>query len=151
LRDELGRLGSQVEWGVKIYVDSAESDDGRTDPPLGGTGGDYLNSRRRSRERAANERSRLNDLVAQVDRSVSVLSTAEVVRPARSTGAGAPVFCASYLVSIPDEERFLGTLDNLQQTLSAQGIRIERTGPWPPYDFVTVHLDEPVVTLGETS
>lgn len=151
LRAELARLGEHVEWGVKVFTPSGDASEDGPDEQVSGTGSDYLRSRQRGRERAATRRSRLNDLVAQIDQRASELSTAEVVQPARPTADGAPVFCASYLLPLPDEQRFLGTLDELQETLSSQGIRIEKTGPWPPYHFVTVRLDEPLERLGEAS
>ena len=151
LRDELARLGSHVEWGLKLYAENADADDDGSADEVSETGSEYLRKKQRGREHAVSERARLNEMAAHVDRSLQVLSTAEVIQPPRSTAAGAPLFCASYLVPLPEEQRFLGTLDDLQRSMSSQGIRIERTGPWPPYDFVTVHLDEPVATPGEPS
>jgi hypothetical protein len=47
----------------------------------------------------------------------------------------------AYLVEKQGEERFRQTVTRLTETLSAEGVVLELTGPWPPYSFASLNAD----------
>lgn len=48
---------------------------------------------------------------------------------------------ATHLVTIASEEEFKHAVKTLSAEYDAQGIRIEVSGPWPPYHFVDIDFD----------
>ena len=68
--------------------------------------------------------------------SIANLLTLAQHRP-EMTGRSLPmIFNASYLVADAETEQFHAEFDRLGQDLAGLGIELERTGPWPPYNFV---------------
>jgi hypothetical protein len=96
---------------------------------------------RRRQQLAAREEARgvTAQLVDQVDGALRVVAVDAVRLPAQnrelSGHSGDMVLNAAYLVCDPAELRACAEL--LQQRYEAQGVRIELTGPWPPYNFVS--------------
>jgi hypothetical protein len=136
--DALGRLEGRQEWGVKVLLDrdrSAPASDEATQED----GLAYL--ARRRQQLAAREEARgvTAQLVDQVDGALRVVAVDAVRLPAQnrelSGHSGDMVLNAAYLVCDPAELRACAEL--LQQRYEAQGVRIELTGPWPPYNFVS--------------
>jgi Gas vesicle synthesis protein GvpL/GvpF len=138
LMDALGRLEGRQEWGVKLLLDrdrlASATDDDQAEGGLA-----YL-ARRRSQLAAREEaRGLAAQLVDQVDGALRVVAVDAVRLPAQnrelSHHEGEMVLNAAYLVGDPDELR--ACVDLLQKRYAAQGARIDLTGPWPPYNFVT--------------
>jgi hypothetical protein len=136
--EALGRLEGRQEWGVKVLLDrdrSAPASDEATQED----GLAYL--ARRRQQLAAREEARgvTAQLVDQVDGALRVVAVDAVRLPAQnrelSGHSGDMVLNAAYLVCDPAELRACAEL--LQQRYEAQGVRIELTGPWPPYNFVS--------------
>ena len=62
---------------------------------------------------------------------------------APDAGAGTTrdvVLNAAYLVADSDTVRFHALASELSQRYAAQGLSLELTGPWPPYNFVSLDL-----------
>jgi hypothetical protein len=136
--EALGRLEGRQEWGVKVLLDrdrsAPASDEAAQEDGLA-----YL--ARRRQQLAAREEARgvTAQLVDQVDGALRVVAVDAVRLPAQnrelSGHSGDMVLNAAYLVCDPAELRACAEL--LQQRYEAQGVRIELTGPWPPYNFVS--------------
>jgi len=138
LAEALGRLEGRQEWGVKVLLDrDRPAPAGEAAHDEGGLA--YL-ARRRSQLAAREEaRGLAGQLADQVDGALRVVAIDAVRLPAQnrelSRHEGDMVLNAAYLIGDPAE---LGAcVDALQERYAAQGARIDLTGPWPPYNFVT--------------
>ncbi|MFE6666162.1 GvpL/GvpF family gas vesicle protein [Streptomyces sp. NPDC057697] len=137
----LTELAAQVEWGVKLYVEvaapsgspAAEADEASGLSP----GRAYLSRRRAQRharedafqdaERAA-ERVRVAACAHAVDRVQHRLQQGELaLRP------GENVVNDAYLVPLGRTEEFRAAVTRAAEGF--EGVRVEITGPWPPYSF----------------
>jgi hypothetical protein len=139
----LRRISGCVEWGVKAYADRQPeaSDDSAASAgasgPGGGAGAAYLQRRR-------------NQLTAQKDARRETLASAERIHAELSryaaetrvhapqapqlTGIKAPMILnAAYLLDSAHGEDFAAAVAALADQYP--GVRLELTGPWPPYSF----------------
>jgi hypothetical protein len=138
LTEALGRLEGREEWGVKVLLDRDRS---AAAPEEAKEEGGLAYLARRRQQLAAREEARglTAQLVDQVDGALRVVAVDAVRLPAQnrelSGHSGDMVLNAAYLVCDPAELR--ECVEALQQRHEAQGVRIELTGPWPPYNFVT--------------
>ncbi|MER7707125.1 GvpL/GvpF family gas vesicle protein [Kitasatospora sp. NPDC097605] len=148
-RDELTaalrRIAGRVEWGVKAYL-------GPADPPPDVDGGDprqdpstrpgtaYL-LRRQARHRrqeqahqqAANDALRVHTALARSAAS----AVCHPLQQSGATGSAEPMLLnGAYLV----EQTLTAAFHEAVVALSTRfpGLRLETTGPWPPYSFTAV-------------
>jgi hypothetical protein len=143
LAEALGRLEGRQEWGVKVLLglrgQTPQSSAGLRGQTPQSSGAAYL-ARRRGQLAAREEaRTTAAQLADQVDGALRVVAVDAVRLPAQnrelSRHEGDMVLNAAYLVGDPAE---LGAcVEALQERYAAQGARIDLTGPWPPYNFVT--------------
>lgn len=135
----LGQMAGRAEWGVKVYVDprqAATSDDARAaDRERPGTA--YLLRRKAQQgERTQRIRDAMDD-AQQIHAALATTAAAATCHPlqtSESSGRSEPmVLNGAYLV---DEDR-LPDLQAMVDSLAARHpeLRIEVTGPWPPYSF----------------
>jgi hypothetical protein len=142
-RSALRRISGHMEWGVKAYAErQPEASDDSTvtagsSGPGGGAGAAYLQRRR-------------NQLTAQKTARRETLASAEMIHAELSryadetrvhapqapqlTGIKAPMILnAAYLLDSTRGEEFATAVTALAGQHS--GLRLELTGPWPPYSF----------------
>jgi hypothetical protein len=144
-RSALRRISGRNEWGVKAYAerrpDPGDDDSGAaTEPPSDertGPGTAYLRRRR-------------DQLTAQKNASRETVASAETIHTELSryaagaglhppqvpqlTGTKAPMILnAAYLVDTGRGEDFAAAVAALAGR--HPGLRLELTGPWPPYSF----------------
>lgn len=142
-RSALRRISGRMEWGVKAYADRqpGASDDSAVPAvasgPGGGAGAAYLQRRR-------------NQLTAQKNARRETLASAEMIHAELSryaaetrvhnpqapqlTGIKAPMLLnAAYLLDSARGEEFAAAVAALAS--QHPGLRLELTGPWPPYSF----------------
>ncbi|KPC60821.1 GvpL/GvpF family gas vesicle protein [Streptomyces chattanoogensis] len=153
--DRLSALEAQVEWGVKIFVEAAETSEAAEaarqpdePPPDAGLspGRAYL-SRRRAQRHARDDAYRDAERAA---RRVEDAARAHAVdrvqhRPQQgelARGPGENVVNDAYLVPREHAESFHA--DVLRAAEGIPGVRIEITGPWAPYSFATPADAEPL-------
>jgi hypothetical protein len=139
----LQRLDGRTEWGVKVFGDpaaapgtgeSASDDTGEANP-----GTSYLLRRRNARAereravRAATEHGeRLHARLARL----SVASRHHALGGAVAReGTGTLLLNGAYLV---DDRDFVAFRDAVGAETGDAGVRVELTGPWPPYSFASV-------------
>jgi hypothetical protein len=124
LSGALDRLRGCSEWGVKLFAARP-----RDDAVAAEHGADYLARKRRARE----ERERSFERVSQVHDALSAVAVAAIANPAQhrdAHGRDADMLLnGSYLVDDGREREFREL---------AEGLGAEVTGPWPPYNFVSV-------------
>jgi hypothetical protein len=141
----LRRVAGRVEWGVKISAGSAAAVQGFPEDDRGGAGasgpGAAFLRRRRTQLTAREEASRAAAADAEkIHLALGGLAVASYARPPQDrqlTGhAERMILNGAYLV---DREGSAGFADAVYR-LGAEcpDLRMELTGPWPPYSFAVV-------------
>jgi hypothetical protein len=140
----LERLEGRQEWGVKLLVDSdrlAATAAPAGDQAQGEGGAAYLARRRHEREAREAARALAAQIVGEVDGSLQAHAIDAVRLPAQnrelSGHTGDMVLNAAYLVDAEAVGELRGCIAELQERHGEVGARLELTGPWPPYNFVT--------------
>jgi hypothetical protein len=136
----LERLSGRFEWGVKVYAEPARE---RPAPrPAAGdrpSGVAYLRRKQAEQEQRAAAQRDGAALAAELHRAIAARAHAAVSRPQqdpRLSGRRAPMLLnGAYLVDRADEEAFAAAVHQLAERHQPAGLRLELTGPWPPYSF----------------
>jgi hypothetical protein len=138
----LDRVTAREEWGVKAYA--VQPAEGRAAPPTtrpghaaGGQGAAYLRRRRTeltARQDARREATASADAVHAELRRQAVESR---LHPAQSPQLTATrddmILNAAYLLEKSRSDGFAAAVEDMAGRY--QAIRLELTGPWPPYSF----------------
>jgi Gas vesicle synthesis protein GvpL/GvpF len=158
LREALERLDGRREWGVKLLVDRAAlAAAARTRSPEVAAlqdelaersgGGAYMHERKLERlvgelvdrlaaELAEDVHARLGDWAAD-----SVLNPPQ--NRELSGHEGEMILNGAYLVETKRTEGLRRLLSQLEERHRELGARLELTGPWPPYNFVSREAGAP--------
>ncbi|MEU0567008.1 GvpL/GvpF family gas vesicle protein [Nonomuraea sp. NPDC005983] len=142
----LSRVAGRQEWGVKAYVEKAqtaaqpaapqEREASRQESSSPGT--DYLRRRQaslRTREETWRQAGARAERIHDVLRSVAVASRRHRAQDPELSGRDDwMVLNGAYLVDEERAEEFARALDELR----GQGIELELTGPWAPYSFTVL-------------
>ncbi|MGW4805590.1 GvpL/GvpF family gas vesicle protein [Kitasatospora sp. NPDC004272] len=147
IRAALSDIADRTEWGVKAYLDRAHPDGaddagGGSDRPAGDRPGTaYLLRRRTARDRAEHA---LTDAAGQARQAHLALSgladrsTEHPPQPAEATGVRDPMLLnGAYLVHRSRAAEFARTVEALRAR-HGPALRLELTGPWPPYSFAAL-------------
>ncbi|MEU5388509.1 GvpL/GvpF family gas vesicle protein [Kitasatospora cineracea] len=153
-RTALARVADRTEWGVKAHLDKARLDQARLDQArteaeaATGTGGPpdddrpgtaYLLRRRAARDRDTRDLADAAARARQVHLALTGLadhSTEHPPQPPEATGVRDPMLLnGAYLVHRSREAGFARAVRDLREQ-HAPVLRLELTGPWPPYSFV---------------
>lgn len=135
----LERLRGTREWAVKGFVDhevlmsDLAGPDDATDEPRG-EGHAYF--ARKQREADAQERAHaaVEELAREVHETLATYAAQASLLAVR--GDARPLALnAAYLVEREKETAFLRVVERVAQEREARGLRVEVTGPWPPYSF----------------
>jgi hypothetical protein len=133
----LRRLRGMAEWGVKAYLVGRQ--DGATTAAAPASGTDYLARKRTARDAAQTARRALEAAVDAAHARLRERAAGTVLSPPQdrrlSGREDEMLLNAAYLVADADAELFGSVVADLAQRLSAQGLELELTGPWPPYHF----------------
>jgi hypothetical protein len=162
LLDALRRVGGRVEWGVKAYAAAepdaagesgkAERDETERTPaagnpagagadqdsgPGGGAGLAYLKRRRAQLNKARESKTAAMSGAQAVHADLTAKATDARLyppQPAQLSGVRQPMLLnAAYLLDPGEEMTFTAAVSG--QVTSHPELRIELTGPWPPYSF----------------
>jgi hypothetical protein len=152
LQEALARLAGRSEWGVKVLADlpriqlslsSASATHGERDDVSTGRG--YLEVRRAERRLAREVETWVRETVHEVHQSLAAAAAIGLrnpVQPRELSGyAEEMVLNGVYLVADSELEEFRNCVDHLNERHSTIGLRLELTGPWPPYNFVAAPED----------
>ncbi|MFF7456612.1 GvpL/GvpF family gas vesicle protein [Kitasatospora sp. NPDC008115] len=148
-RDELTtalrRIAGRIEWGVKVYLSP-------TDPPHDVQGGDprqdpsarpgtaYLLRRQAHHHRQEQAHQQAADDALRVHTALARSAASAVCHPLQQAGATGPaepmLLNGAYLV----EQALTAAFHEAVSALATRfpGLRLETTGPWPPYSFTAV-------------
>ena len=142
-RSALHRISGRMEWGVKVYADRQpeagddSADTAETSGPGGGAGAAYLQRRRKQLSAQKNARRETLASAEMIHAELSRLAEATRVHPPQApqlTGIKAPMILnAAYLLDSARGEDFAAAVAALAD--QHPGLRLELTGPWPPYSF----------------
>ncbi|MFD9486464.1 GvpL/GvpF family gas vesicle protein [Streptomyces sp. NPDC059991] len=140
----LERLDGRVEWGVKVYAEAGDPEPAAAPRAKPASGRDYL--RRRLGQRQAREDTwrQAGALSRGLHQELSGHAEAERLhRPQNARVSGQPgenVLNAAYLVPRERSAEFVALVEPHRSRV--EGVRVEVTGPWPPYSFAgTVDAD----------
>jgi hypothetical protein len=143
------RLKDREEWGVNVYCDRATlldnitsvsprlremTESARAAPP----GQSYLMQKKVEALRADETKAEVARAADEVERILRDQSDGSVrlrILKVETTEHGELKAKFAFLVSRSRFEDFRNEAEQLAQQLEASGIRIELTGPWPPYNF----------------
>jgi hypothetical protein len=153
LRDALAYLDGHAEWSVKLLADRRRVEDLLREPvgavaePRGsghaeprGSGHAYFARKRadrlvRDRARAIAEAAALetHECLSGHARAATVLPPQH---PELSGRSGEMVLNGAYLVSRAEYEKFVAAAEGLRARRHGEGLELELSGPWAPYNFV---------------
>lgn len=130
LLPDLDRIRGCEEWGVKVFRTTAAP----TLSEVPKTGRDYLQAK------AGLLRTRpTKEADGEIERLVATLKDVAVEMAAGGAISGGQAglqWQASFLIKRAKREQFQSAIETFSRDWSGQR-RIECTGPWPPYSFVT--------------
>jgi hypothetical protein len=149
LRDALARVRGRVEWGVKAYAPAPadKTGDKPADEPAlaapagngpgGGAGLAYLRRRREQLTARQDSRQDAVDSARAVHAALAGHAVQARLHPPQSprlSGDRAPMLLnASYLLAEDAGAAFTSAVSAVAG--AHPGLRLEVTGPWPPYSF----------------
>lgn len=135
VRRLLGGVRHREEWGVRLTIQPGTS---AVPPPayIVGSGRDYLQAKKIRRQRSTRATGIAHK---EASRALSSLARiAERTRRQKAVGVGSQaVLQAAFLVSTRRATAWKAHARTLGLQLAKRGCRIEITGPWPPYNFVS--------------
>ncbi|GLW72861.1 gas vesicle protein [Kitasatospora phosalacinea] len=144
-RAALAGIADRTEWGVKAYQDRTDPDEGDEEDgaPEDRPGTAYLLRRRSARDRADRALADAAERARQVHRTLAGLadrSTEHPPQPPEATGVRDPMLLnGAYLVHRSRAAEFARAVTGLQR-LHGPVLRVELTGPWPPYSFADLPI-----------
>jgi hypothetical protein len=134
---------NHVEWGVQVFrvMDTEAPEVPR--PRTGRGYLDQLSARSRKREDEAAERQQLVLEAYGLLADASSHSVTNAPQDPALSGRDEPMLLNSaHLVPRGAEDGFFAVVDQVQRQLAGGGLRIEVSGPWPPYNFVHLATEE---------
>jgi hypothetical protein len=148
----LDRVAGRIEWGVKAYAATGAptegSDQGSTGPSparTGGAGTSYLRRRRAQLLASEVAQQAAADGAEGVHRALVPHAEAARRHPPQdrrlSGVADWMVLNGAYLVAAKRAGEFADRVNALAERYRA--VRLELTGPWPPYSFAVLAGEEP--------
>jgi hypothetical protein len=144
LVEALDALEGREEWGVKVLADRDSLERaarvGMDAPPDESTeGGAYLQRRRFERDVRERAGALAAEVADQVHARVQDWAVDAVTRPPQnrelSGHEGEMLLNGAYLVDADRVDGLRDLVAELEERHRTLGVRIELTGPWPPYNF----------------
>jgi hypothetical protein len=146
--EALDALDGRLEWAVKVLVDrerlmeaAPPATDREPDREGRGEGGAYMQRRRLERAGREAAAALASDVAEQVHARLQDWAIDATTRPPQnpelSGHEGEMVLNAAYLVERERTDELRQIVAELEDHHRELGVRIELTGPWPPYNFVS--------------
>jgi hypothetical protein len=131
LKEVFKRISNADEWGVKIFG-TAPSRPATVTTPTSGV--DYLRQKSAALQNAS--AGRHDEEADRFGEELAKLSEASVPGGKASTGQPGLIWSGSFLVKRPQKKRFDQVLKRYAERWAGTR-RIDVSGPWPPYSFVS--------------
>jgi Gas vesicle synthesis protein GvpL/GvpF len=157
LRDALARLARRAEWSIKMLIDSRRLEEtlrrrSRSHVGVGASDGDdaapghaFFERKKLAQRSREHARSMARATAAETDERLRNHSKArKLLPPLRrelSREPGEMVLNAAYLVDRGEEDTFATLARELAKQHEDMGIRLTVSGPWAPYNFVSIQKD----------
>jgi hypothetical protein len=140
--ENLALVQGCAEWGLKVFVDRVcQQADARAPSTPSSSGTDYLTGRQRERDLAAARDELLTRCAQEVHAAAAALARLERVNPVQHPEAhgrqAEMVLNGAYLLQRGQMAALQTRVDELNREWAPEGVIIELTGPWPPYNFVS--------------
>jgi Gas vesicle synthesis protein GvpL/GvpF len=134
----LDELRGRSEWGLKVYsVPTGAASEPGDDAVQSGTA--YLRRKQAERRQRSADQDAAVRAVAELHHVVAGEAHAAVTRPPQHpdvSGVRAPMLLnAAYLVDVTHQEAFTTVVRDRADLHREAGLRVQLTGPWPPYSF----------------
>ena len=146
----LARVDRQLEWGVRLTFDQRTSTgaDGHTPRAKATaarrkeTGSAYLTRKKDQRDRSRLRLAQARSAGERWYRSMARQATAAHRRKAMEQAASGSrlIVDAAFLVPARRATAFRAEVRRQARDLSAAGVAVALTGPWPPYNFVSAGI-----------
>jgi hypothetical protein len=169
--DALAQLEGRQEWGIKMYCDRSILADqaARLSTHIqemeaqsaGKSGGASYFLKKKLQEATEEEVTRLCDEHAQRSHDrLGALAEGSAINSLQSKQvSGRPdemALNAAYLVSDAKLDSFMAEIAEMRRADAPLGFSFELTGPWPPYNFAIINLEDvipiqPVPEIGQDS
>ena len=134
LRRLFAALRGFEEWGVRVIAGEIEAESARALS----SGRDYLQVKKRLNTQAAAPPRATVRTIDNALRSLGSLASRTRKETLPAAGRGRPyAAAASFLVAARRREMWKKQAAKIAAALSGQGHRLEMSGPWPPYHFVS--------------
>jgi len=145
LSEALEHLDGKTEWGLKVFADAsaapaAAAGEAESEAAATGSGAAYMERKRRAQEDAEQAVARVEQACAGIHEALCAVAADALLAPPQRPEAhgrtGEMVLSGVYLVRHEDAGDFHERIDALSAQYGELGLELERTGPWPPYNFV---------------
>ncbi|MEW6447993.1 MAG: GvpL/GvpF family gas vesicle protein [Bacillota bacterium] len=147
---DFNRLRAAAEWGVKVYVNEKQSlqaaEHACEVSQEAGSGIQYLRRKQQQEKLARQVKEWIRGEVNDCHQSLVKLSREYRVNPCEGSKLDERMALNSvYLVDRTRKGEWLAELERFSGRWSGRSLRLEVSGPWPPYSFVTpaMERDEP--------
>ncbi|MCU7826300.1 GvpL/GvpF family gas vesicle protein [Kitasatospora sp. DSM 101779] len=145
LRAALERVADRAEWGVKAYLAGAAPAPADIAAPADRPGTAYLLRRRAQRDALAQRFDEAMAAAREIHAALAALADRAAEHPlqsAEASGRAEPMLLnGAYLVDRERVADFGAAATELGRRFS--GVRLELTGPWPPYSFADIGPEVP--------
>jgi hypothetical protein len=141
----IARLRDAHEWGVKVIADAdafaaaVAVDEAGAEDPATGEGAGYFAALRRDRATREDVARELDRRAREIHDAVAALATDVRLHPPSNRDLagyeGEMVLNGAYLVPGERTDDLRALTRSLADRHRADGITVELTGPWPPYNF----------------
>jgi hypothetical protein len=132
LQRDFERIKGSEEWGVKVF----EIDPRVSARPKVRTGKDYLQAKAALRPKRLGRTAKSNAEIAKFERALARVAAETAAGGNVSRGQRGLAFQATLLVKRANRKKLESVLEQFANAWREQ-LRIECTGPWPPYSFVS--------------
>jgi hypothetical protein len=140
LAETLGHLDGKKEWGVKVLAPEKSGSNGEPGPGPASGKAYFLQKKRDEQARGESARA-VRDAADACHHELSELAAgATRLAIGRARGDTDVVMNGAYLVAYAAADRFQTLVGLLAERYGGLGVRLEMTGPWPPYNFVSLDL-----------
>lgn len=138
--DVLAHLRGQGEWSTKVLLNPDRDAAAPASRAGGSPGRSYLSQKVQNQKLRADHWAKIESAVGQLHTRLDEMATASTLLPAQnrqlSGRPGDMILNAAYLVDFARADSFAAAAKEFGERHHELGLRVELTGPWPPYNFV---------------
>ena len=139
IKETLAGLTGKKEWGVKVLL--RESSPPRNpDVPSGRW---YLERKQNAARKEVENRQLAEQRARECHEQLATAAEKSMLLPVSNRAGERTVLNAAYLIGDANERKFHALIAAMDERIEPDGLTLEVTGPWPPYNFVNLDLSLP--------